>query len=251
MMTSPIKSVKKNIPSVFTMLNLLSGCVAILLSFHDIALAGLMVLVAGVFDFVDGLAARLLNAYSDFGKELDSLADMVSFGVAPSFIIFQLLMMSLITKNPFFNIDQLTGTELIILSAAFIPAVFVAIRLARFNLEGGDDDSFSGLPSPAAGIFFASAGYIFHTTNTVWAQNLLLSTNFLLAIIFFISVLMVVPLPMLAIKFKDYRIAGNAIRYIFIIPSAIAIIIAGISAIPAIIIYYILLSSVANHLSAL
>ncbi|MFP4367048.1 MAG: CDP-alcohol phosphatidyltransferase family protein [Bacteroidales bacterium] len=251
MMTRPIKYVKKSIPSVFTMFNMLSGCAAILLSFHDIALAGIMILVAGVFDFIDGLVARLLNAYSDIGKELDSLADMVSFGVAPSFIIFQLLRMSLITENPFFSIDQLTGTELIILSAAFIPAVFVAIRLARFNLEGAKDDIFSGLPSPAAGIFFASAGYIFYTTDTVWVQNLLLSTNFLIAIIIVLSLLMIVPLPMLAIKFKDYRIAGNVIRYIFIVPSAIAIIIAGISAIPAIIIYYILLSFIAGRLSAL
>lgn len=250
-MTSPIRSVKKNIPSVFTMFNLLSGCVAILLSFHDIALAGLMILVAGIFDFVDGLAARMLNAYSNFGKELDSLADMVSFGVAPSFIIFQLLRMSLITKNPFFSINQLTGIELIVLSAAFIPAVFAAIRLARFNLEDGDDDTFSGLPSPAAGIFFASAGYIFYTTDMVWVQDLMLSTNFLLALTILLSVLMVVPLPMLSIKFKDYRIAGNVLRYIFIVPSAIAVIIAGISAIPAIIIYYILLSLVANRLSAL
>lgn len=236
---------------MFTLFNLLSGCTAILLSFYDIALAGLMILLAGVFDFVDGLAARLLNAYSDFGKELDSLADMVSFGVAPSFILFHLIKMSLINKNPMFSLDLITGIEIAILAASFLPAVFASIRLSRFNVKGSKEDFFSGLPSPAAGIFIASAGYILLTTDEGWIQDVLLSTGMLLGITVLISVLMVLPVPMLALKFKNYRFSGNVLRYAFLIPAAIAFFMAGIKIIPAIIIYYIIVSLTGTRLSAL
>ncbi len=231
-----------SIPSIITMLNLLSGCVAILLSFHDIALAGLMILLAGVLDFVDGLAARVLDAYSDFGKELDSLADMVSFGVAPSFILFQLLHMSLIVKNPGFSFDSLAGTEILILLCSFLPAVFASLRLARFNLESSKKDSFIGLPSPAAGIFFASAGYIFLTTDTRWVQEALLNTPLLMVLNIGLSLLMIAPLPMFNIKFRNFRFAGNKIRYLFALPSLFMVIWWGLQSIPVIILYYILLS---------
>lgn len=241
-MAGLLRSLKNSVPSTFTMLNLLSGCMAVMLSFHDIALAGLMVLVAGVFDFADGLAARLLGAYSNFGRELDSLADIVSFGVAPSFILFHLLRMSLVTVTPVFSLDMLSGAETIILATSFMPVIFAAIRLAMFNLSQNQDDVFSGLPSPAAGIFIASAGYILFTTDTGWIQQALLNTGVLLSMGIILSLLMVVPLPMFNIKFNHFRFTGNRIRYLFVLPSILLLVWLGIMAIPVIIIWYILLS---------
>ncbi len=241
MMAGIPRFIKKSVPNLFTMFNLLSGCIAILFSFYDIALAGMMIFLAGVFDFADGLAARIFDAYSDFGKELDSLADMVSFGVAPSFILFHLLQNSLIIGNPFFALDQLTVSELLILFSSFLPAIFASLRLARFNLKSSGD-SFIGLPSPAAGLFFASAGYISITSGIIWVQQALISTTFLMIMNICLSALMVIPVPMFNIKFKNFSLADNKVRFIFAIPSILLVIILGLQSIPAIILYYIVLS---------
>ena len=234
-------SLRKSIPNLFTIFNLLSGCIAILFSFYDIALAGIMIFLAGIFDFTDGLAARIFDAYSDLGKELDSLADMVSFGVAPSFILFHLLQTSLIAGDPLFSVDQVTGIELLILSSSFLPAVFASLRLARFNLKSSGD-SFSGLPSPAAGLFLAAAGYISLTSGITWVQQALINTTVLMIMNICLSVLMVIPVPMFNIKFRNFRLADNKVRFIFTVPSILLFIILGLQSIPVIIIYYILLS---------
>jgi CDP-diacylglycerol---serine O-phosphatidyltransferase len=237
-----LKKFIKGIPSIITMLNLMSGCAAILLSFYDLALAGVMIFLAGVLDFADGLAARVLNAYSDFGKELDSLADMVSFGVAPSFILFHLLQFSLSGPDPVPGVHQLAVREVLILSCSFLPAVFASLRLARFNLEGSGRNVFTGLPSPASGIFFASAGYILLTTETGWIRHALTSTGLLMALNIGISVLMVSPLPMFNIKFTSLKLTGNKVRYLFALPSLLIFVYLGLQAIPLIILYYIVLS---------
>lgn len=243
MINNKMMSFKKSIPSILTLLNLFSGCMAILLSFHDIALAGMMVLLAGFFDFADGLAARLLDAYSDFGKELDSLADIVSFGVAPSFILFHLIHAALIKENPWFSIDTVEVAEIFILLTAFLPAMFTAIRLARFNITEGKKNFFMGLPSPAAGILFASLGYIVFTEGPGWITDLLLNTRVLLLLSICISLLMVLPVPMFTIKFKSFRLKGNLIRFIFLLPSFLLVVFWGLKAIPLVILYYILLSA--------
>ena len=241
MVNSLIKSFKNSVPSIITMLNLLSGCMAILLSFQDIMFAGLMVMLAGVFDFADGLAARILGAYTDMGKELDSLADIVSFGVAPSFILFHLISSALFEGTPF-SVFMLTGTEAVILAGAFLPVVFAAIRLARYNLSDGNEDVFRGLPSPAAGIFIASVGYTGATTESIFMQELIMNTGVLFSMSITLSILMVIPLRMFSIKFSNFRFTDNKIRYLFLLPSAIILVYMGLAAIPAIIIYYILLS---------
>ncbi len=243
-MAGLVKSIKSSIPNILTMINLLAGCISILLSFYDLALAGLLVFLAGILDFADGMAARILDAYSDFGKELDSLADMVSFGVAPSFILFQLLLASLLAGDPSFGIDRPATGDMLILSASFLPAMFAAIRLAKFNLESTSKDSFSGLPSPAAGIFFASAGYIFLTTETLWIREILMNTTVLMVLNICISLLMVIPLPMFNIKFRNFSPGENKVRYLFAIPSLAMLVFGGLQSIPAIILFYIFLSLV-------
>ena len=245
-----MKTFTKNIPNIFTMMNLLSGCLAILMSFHDIALAGLLILLAGVFDFADGMAARLFKAYSDFGMQLDSLADVISFGVAPSFVLFNLLAMSLSLNNPEFSLFSLSGSMILILASSFMPALFAAIRLARFNTSS-EEGSFSGLPSPASGIFLASMGYVVFTTPNEGLHALLLSTWFLLVINVTFSLLMVVNLPMFNIKFRNLKYTDNKARYIFIIPAFLIFIYWGIKSVPVIIFYYILLSVIIWAISVL
>ena len=241
-MNKLIISFKKGIPSALTLLNLISGCLAVLFSFHDIALAGVMVILAGVFDFVDGLAARILDAYSDFGKELDSLADIVSFGVAPSFILFHLISTALLKGTPYLSIDLVTVSEALILAVSFLPVIFAAIRLAKFNVASNEEEGFRGLPSPAAGIFIASAGYILFTTGSLWIQDLLLNFRALVIMGTGLSILMVLPVPMFNLKFSNFSFTGNKIRYLFLLPSFILFVYLGITAIPVIITWYILLS---------
>jgi CDP-diacylglycerol---serine O-phosphatidyltransferase len=241
-MTNLVNSIKSSIPNLFTLLNLLAGCTGILLSFYDLALAGLLIFLAGIMDFADGMAARVLDAYSDFGKELDSLADMVSFGVAPSFILFQIILASLTVGDGSFNITEPAGYQLLILSVSFLPVVCAALRLARFNLDSDQKDAFRGLPSPAAGIFFASAGYLLVTSESLWIRGLLLNTPVLVAVTIFISLLMVSPLPMFNIKFRNFRPGENVVRYLFALPSMVILIFGGLRSIPVIILYYIFLS---------
>ncbi len=202
-------------------------------------------MLAGVFDFVDGLAARILDAYSEMGRELDSLADIVSFGVAPSFILFQLISAALFQGLPF-SVILLTGAESVILASAFFPVVFAAIRLARYNLSIGEGDVFRGLPSPAAGIFIASVGYTAVATGSVFIQNLIINSSVLVLMSITLSILMISPLRMFSIKFRNFRFADNKIRYTFLMPSALILVYSGLTAIPAIIIYYIILSVIVN-----
>ncbi len=242
MAKSILTQIKKAIPSLFTMLNLLSGCLAILVSFQDPALAGLMILLAGIFDFLDGFVARLLDAYSEFGKELDSLADIISFGAAPSFILFHLINSSLVMGQPYFSLDNLTAAQMFILASSFLPVIFAAIRLAKFNISTPGSGDFSGLPSPAAGIFLASAGYILFTSDIIWIREMLFRPAVLSSTGIILSVLMVTPIPMFNIKFSHFRFAGNRLRYIFLLPSLVIFLWLGVQAIPLIIVWYVLLS---------
>ena len=245
MAQSLLTQVKKAIPSLLTMLNLLSGCLAILISFQDPALAGLLILLAGVFDFLDGFAARLLNAWSEFGRELDSLADIISFGAAPSFILFHLINTSLVMEQPLFSLDGMPPAQLLILGTSFLPVMFAAIRLARFNIGNGGD-AFSGLPSPAAGIFIASAAYILFTSDSIWVRETLFTPVVLASAGIILSVLMVTPVRMFSIKFSHFGLSGNKVRYIFLFPSLILFLWWGVPAIPLIIGWYVLLSVITS-----
>ena len=235
-------TLKKNIPNLLTMLNLLAGCAAILLSFYDLVLASLLIFLAGVFDFSDGLAARLLDAWSEFGKELDSLADIVSFGVAPSFILYHLLRTSIMVSGQPSGTGFITTPEMLLLATSFLPAVFTAIRLARFNTTAGREKVFSGLPSPASGIFIASLGYILHTADPVTVRHIMLNPGFLLTVNALLCILMVLPLPMFTIKFSGFSLAKNRLRYLFVMPSLALLACMGLKSIPLIILWYILLS---------
>jgi CDP-diacylglycerol---serine O-phosphatidyltransferase len=211
----------KNIPNVITSLNLACGFISIIFILNgDISTASWLILAAMIFDFLDGFAARTLKAYSEMGKELDSLADVVSFGVAPGLIIYHLLYVSLTNETALkFNISG--GTSLILMIIPAIMPVCGALRLAKFNIDTTQTISFKGLPIPANAlgvISFVLAGSYSHS---VLISSFLASPFALMILSLTLSVLMVTRIPLLALKFKDLKIKGNEGRYLLIIVCAI------------------------------
>jgi CDP-diacylglycerol--serine O-phosphatidyltransferase len=205
---------------------------------EQIVLASWMIFLAALFDFMDGFAARALKAYSKIGGDLDSLADVVSFGVAPGMIIYHLIMISH-GRQPlfFFEIDILPY------SAMLIP-LFAALRLAKFNVDERQTSSFIGLPTPAAGLLIASLPLIRESLYDGQSLFYMVLTNtyFYLGIIFSLSFLMVSELPLFGLKFRSYGIKGNEVKYIFILTSIVLLLFLQIVAIPFIILLYLLFS---------
>jgi len=200
---------KRHIPNFFTSLNLFSGCIATVMAFQGEYLwVVVWVIIAAIFDFSDGFSARMLKAYSPMGKELDSLADMVSFGVAPSAIIYHFL-----TDN-LYIISQNELINKYLPFIAFLIAVFSGLRLAKFNIDVRQSDSFIGLNVPANALFWVSLCY--GLTHDVPSISPSLIYIFLVAIIVFSS-LMVSEIPMFSFKVKSLKIKGNEYRYFLIL----------------------------------
>jgi len=236
---------KKHIPNLITAGNIFSGCCATLIAFkapEQLHLAAFFIMAAAVFDFFDGFAARLLNAYSDMGKELDSLADMISFGFAPGAIVFTLLLKATGTEN----IQDLETGELIICLSAFFITVLSAFRLAKFNIDTRQTSSFIGLPTPANALFFISFPLILHYTPDSFMVEVISNQWFLIAISVFMSLMLISELPMFSFKFKNYSLKDNKIRYTFLVFIIISSIALKFSAIPFIIAAYFIFSLINN-----
>ncbi len=211
----------KSIPNTITSLNLFSGCMAAVAALNgDLISAFFFMLASAIFDFFDGFAARLLKAYSPIGKELDSLADCVSFGFVPACVVYTL------------GLEQF----------GFLIAIFSALRLAKFNIDERQTTQFIGLPTPANALFFCSIGYIVmayaHTHLAVFFQN---ETFLMIANVVF-SLLLVSEIPMFSLKFKSYKLKDNLVVYSFLVLSIIALALFQIKSIPFIILAYVLLS---------
>lgn len=235
--------IKRAVPNTITSLNILSGCLSIVLAFEgNLVLSSFFIFLSAVFDFFDGMTARLLHAYTRIGKELDSLADIVSFGIAPSVIIYQLLKLTLRTEGLLFNMEYPQYFEIVILMSSFVIAVFSALRLAKFNLDTRQTESFIGLPVPANAIFIAALPLILFNAEYEFFKDLILNIYFLLIVVFTGSYLLVAELPMFSLKFKNLDPKRNTIRFIFIGIAVILMILLKFIAIPLIIIVYILLS---------
>lgn len=226
-------NIRKYIPNTITCLNLVSGCIASVMAFEGNLLFALSwIVAAAVFDFFDGLAARALKAYSPMGKELDSLADVVSFGVAPGMILF--------TSLRIWASSSSAGclSEYIPYIAFVVPA-FSGLRLAKFNIDERQTTSFIGLPVPAHALLWSSAAYSL--------QEWLLSGQTWVAVVMIAafcatSYLLVSEVPMFSLKIKSLSWKGNELRYILIIASALLIISFGFIGISGAILLYILLS---------
>ena len=245
----------KQIPNLFTLLNLIFGCLAIVFTMQNgimitvdaegtellyipekIWMASLFIGLAAVVDFLDGFVARLFKASSEMGKQLDSLADLVSFGVAPGLIIYQFLRLSFAQEEGGLDVSLLW------LIPAFVLPCAAAWRLARFNLDNSQSFSFKGMPVPAVGLFVASLPLIYWNVNEESIRSLLLNKWFLYGLIFVLSWLMVSTLPLMALKFKDFRLKNNLPKYLLVVIAIAAIVILKWLAAPVILLAYVLIS---------
>lgn len=240
---------KKHIPNLITSLNLLCGCLAILFVVSgDLVIASFLVIVGMFFDFFDGLAARLLNVQSEIGVQLDSLADMVSFGVVPGLVMFQLLNKSIapqVLTTGFENSETINGLEQGMSIIPFIGMLIIiasAFRLAKFNIDSRQTTSFIGLPTPANTLLIISLPLIFQYQYSPFIESIIFNQWFLIALTICSAILLNAEIPLFALKFKTWDFKSNKLRYLFLAISLITIVILKFIAIPLIIILYIVLS---------
>ena len=225
-------AITRHIPNTVTCLNLFSGCIASVMAFEaQYEWALVFIVFSAIFDFFDGMLARVLKAPSLIGKELDSLADDISFGLVPALMLF-----SLLKEMPY--PDFLSGISIVVPYVAFLIAVFSALRLAKFNVDERQTSSFVGLPTPANALFWGALiasehGYITSSPTHVF---------FLIIMILLFSWLMIAEIPMFSLKFKNLSWKDNKISFIFLIVAALLLVFLGISGFSAVIAWYILLS---------
>lgn len=231
-----LNAVYTQIPNFLTALNLLSGCVGIVMVFEDKGIyATYMIWLAALFDFFDGLVARLLKAYSKIGLQFDSLADVISFGLLPSCIMYGILE------------DQLSPATSGWAYLAFLVAVFSALRLAKFNIDTRQSDTFYGIPTPANALLYSALPLIIAGNGNFTYFEMFQFPIFLVLFIIITSWLLVSEIRMLNLKFKSLHWFPNRFRFIFMILALVLIFFLNVNAIPLIFAIYILLSLLSNR----
>ncbi len=227
--------IKQHLPNAITLLNLFCGCGAIVCIIQGDYLPAVWFSAFGLAaDFLDGAVARALRVSSELGRQLDSLADVVSFGVAPGMVFYQLLSRALPETESFLNIIALPG---------FLLSVFAAVRLARFNLDTRQPSVFRGLPTPACAIYTLGLLLIVHF-DSFGGRSFILQPAFLYANLIVLCGLMVSGLPMFSFKFTRFSWSGNEIKFIFAAVALALMVLLREAAFSAIILLYILVSSV-------
>jgi CDP-diacylglycerol---serine O-phosphatidyltransferase len=223
---------KKHVPNFITCANLFSGCIGIVLAFKgELIGAAYAIFLSAIFDFFDGLASRVLKSFSGIGKDLDSLADMVSFGVLPAVIMYQL----------FLQAHQIEKVSNWLNFIAFLIPVFSALRLAKFNVDTRQAENFIGLPTPANAILIASFPLILSHHNRFYSPYLL-NPYVLPCVVIIMCTLLVLEMPMMSLKFKNKDFNENIYRYLLLLFSAILILFFKFAAVPVVILIYIILS---------
>jgi len=245
---------KKQIPNLFTLLNLLSGTIAIIFALSDkLVVAAFFVFLGIFFDFFDGFFARKFNVQGEFGKQLDSLADMVTSGVAPGIVMFQLILYA--TKEQYFmqlSCEIGSWQDYNETYFYFLPFIGLMIplasayRLANFNIDERQTSSFIGLPTPALSIFVMSLPMILYYSDVQYFINLIHNKYILIAITLLGSYLLNAEIPLFSLKFKNYAWKGNKIKYIFILLTILLLLAMKTIAIPLVIILYIFISIIDN-----
>ena len=237
---------KKHIPNILTLGNLFCGTVATIYAVQgNFEIAGILVVLGIFFDFFDGFAARILNVSGELGKQLDSLADMVTSGVVPGIIMFKLF-----ATSP--NSDTLENAPMVMnwMNFNFAPIQFLGLlltlgacyRLAKFNIDTRQSESFIGLPTPAMSLFIISLPLIQEYSSIESIQNLISNHYFLILVTLLLTYLMNAELPLFSLKFKEYSIKKNAVKYMFILSSLLLIFSLHVISIPIIIILYVTIS---------
>lgn len=230
----------KHIPNTITLGNLFVGCLAVVAAFEgDLLLSGYLILLASILDYLDGFSARLLKAYSPLGKELDSLSDLVSFGVAPSVIMFKLLKQAL--QIP---VDEGFSSGHAILVIPFIMAAFSSLRLGIFNLDSRQTTSFIGLPTPANALFTVGLVLGLNSPFARFFLPVVSSSSVLIAMVLIQSALLVSPVPMFSLKIKSFNIRETWKQQLLIVLALLTIFALGKAALAPVILIYVLISIV-------
>lgn len=224
------------IPNIITLMNLFSGCIGVVFVFtSDPRLASLMIFISLLLDYMDGGAARLLNVKSELGKELDSLADLISFGLLPSLIAYIILR---------------TGDYPSLAYIAFLMTVMSAYRLAKFNLDERQSENFIGLPTPANAIFWSAFPLVIYgdpnSVVEISMASLMVESRVIMILIVVFSYLLIAEIPLFSLKFSDLRWKNNAYRFVFLIMSVILFVLMSYYALPFIILLYLLISILKN-----
>ena len=258
------------IPNITTALNLMCGIIAILLSLAGrIDLAPFAIYLGAIFDFLDGFLARKLKAHSELGKQLDSLADMVTFGVAPGVLMMVVMISTIYMEGPFYTTNFASHVHSQVLnwfnavfnnvpnrmdaSIKYLPFTALIIpfmslfRLAKFNLDTRQSDSFIGIPTPLNTVFITFFPLVLAANFATWKfdpgiYGILFNSYFLVAISVIMSVMLIVELPLFSLKFKHFKWSGNEIRYIFLITCGLLIPFLLVWSIPLIVFLQIILS---------
>ncbi|MBW1298840.1 CDP-alcohol phosphatidyltransferase family protein [Aquimarina litoralis] len=241
---------KKQIPNLITLLNLLCGCIATIFAVQgDLDVAALFVVLGIGFDFFDGLAARVLKVQSELGLQLDSLADMVTSGVVPGIVICQLLSRasgSTLNLNLYSDQGSISYISLI----GLLVTLASAYRLAKFNIDTRQTTSFIGLPTPANTLLIMSLPLILSFNPAEWISNIILNQWFLIGLTVLSCYLLNAEIPLFALKFKTWDFKENSIRYIFLLIALLLLVALHFTAIPIIILLYVLISLVFKEVSA-
>jgi len=225
------KRISKHLPNAITCANLFSGCIGIVFTFQEnLVFAAYALFLAAIFDFFDGFAARVLQSFSGIGKDLDSLADMISFGLLPSAITYEL----------FLQAPQIDKVSHYLNFIAFLIPVFSALRLAKFNNDSRQSENFIGLTTTANGILIASLPLILEQHPNL--SRFILNPYGLACFVLVMCVLLVAEIPLMSLKFKNRDFNKNIYRYLLLLFSAILILFFKFAAVPVVILIYITLS---------
>lgn len=234
----------KQIPNILTLLNLLSGTIAVIYAVKDeLIIAALFVVIGIFFDFLDGFAARLLKVQGDLGKQLDSLADVVTSGVVPGIFMFQLLQsesaaVNIEIESVSWAVNNLTLWPYI----GLLITLASAYRLAKFNIDERQTSFFIGLPAPAATLVVVSLPLILNYSSIELVTNLIQNKWFLIALTLLLCYLMNAEIPLFSLKFKDYSWKNNKVKFVFILVTALLCVLLQFIAIPIVILVYVLMS---------
>jgi len=242
---------KKHVPNLITSLNLLSGSIAVIFAVQgNLVLAAIFVAAGIFFDFFDGLAARALDVKSEVGLQMDSLADVVTSGVVPGIVMYQLIVKALPSSGSLSTDWNSSEFELNLQPFALIGLLIIvasAYRLAKFNVDDRQTDSFIGLPTPANALLILSLPLILTYESVPVINQLILNEWFLVGLTILSCILLNAELPLFALKFSDWGFKENKLRYFFIISCLLLIVLLKFIAIPAIILLYVLLSVISNR----
>jgi len=230
------QNLKWLLPSGITLLNWVAGVFAIVTASRGMVLeSALFILAAALFDFFDGMVARLMDAQSKVGAELDSLADALSFGLAPSFLLYTILLER--------------HADVWLLYLVFLPAAAAVLRLALYNARHLDEQHFTGLPVPASALFFSGIVLSLPLSDIGWLHSIAAYPAFWAGIVIFNGLMMLMPIRMFSLKFKQLSWAGNEITWIFLIISAVLLVVFQIIALPLVIVLYIIMSLIFHVIS--